>query len=110
MPHVPTAAGPIPRGPAPPPHTTGRTMTHLSRRRLRRILTAAVATTATVLGITVAATTQAGAAVCGTTNVAQGRPATASSQEGGGYSAAAAVDGNTGTRWSSQFSDPQWIR
>src|SRR4030095_6543401 len=22
----------------------------------------------------------------------------------------AAVDGNTGTRWSSQFSDPQWIR
>ena len=85
-------------------------MTHLSRRRLRRILTAAVATTATVLGITVAATTQAGAAVCGTTNVAQGRPATASSQEGAGYTAAAAVDGNTGTRWSSQFSDPQWIR
>jgi hypothetical protein len=85
-------------------------MTHLSRRRLRRILTAAVATTATVLGITVAATTQAGAAVCGTANLAQGRPATASSQEGGGYSAAAAVDGNTSTRWSSQFSDPQWIQ
>src|SRR4030095_5765802 len=26
------------------------------------------------------------------------------------FPATAAVDGNTGTRWSSQFADPQWLR
>jgi hypothetical protein len=46
---------------------------------------------------------------CGTTNVAQGAPATASSQENAGTPAADAVDGNAGTRWSSAFSDPQWL-
>ncbi|MEU8265242.1 discoidin domain-containing protein [Micromonospora sp. NPDC048999] len=39
-----------------------------------------------------------------------GRPATASSQEGPGFAAALAVDGDPGTRWASQWSDPQWIR
>src|SRR5579859_8096473 len=47
---------------------------------------------------------------CGTTNVALNQPATASSIENGGTPASAAVDGNTGTRWSSQFSDPQWLQ
>jgi hypothetical protein len=47
---------------------------------------------------------------CGTANVAQGRPATASSAENATLSAAMAFDGNTGTRWSSLFSDPQWIQ
>ncbi|MGX7674670.1 discoidin domain-containing protein [Plantactinospora sp. DSM 117369] len=42
--------------------------------------------------------------------ISQGRPATASSTEGGAFTASAAVDGNTGTRWSSAFSDPQWIQ
>ncbi|MEU8612800.1 discoidin domain-containing protein, partial [Actinoplanes sp. NPDC048791] len=42
--------------------------------------------------------------------LSQGRPATASSQEGADVAAALAVDGNAGTRWSSQFSDPQWLR
>jgi hypothetical protein len=42
--------------------------------------------------------------------LSQGRPATASSTENGGTPAANAVDGNTGTRWSSAFSDPQWLR
>ncbi|MDX6207310.1 MAG: hypothetical protein QOF39_3367, partial [Frankiales bacterium] len=46
---------------------------------------------------------------CGTTNAAQGKPAVASSVEATGNPASAAVDGNTGTRWSSAFSDPQWI-
>jgi hypothetical protein len=41
--------------------------------------------------------------------VSQGRTATASSTENGTFPASAAVDGNTGTRWSSAFSDPQWI-
>ena len=42
--------------------------------------------------------------------LSQGRPVTVSSQENGGTPAAAAVDGDTGTRWSSAFSDPQWIQ
>ena len=42
--------------------------------------------------------------------ISQGRPATASSIENGGTPAANAVDGNPGTRWSSAFSDPQWIQ
>jgi len=46
---------------------------------------------------------------CGTTNKALNKPATASSLEGAGYPASAAVDGSTTTRWSSAFSDPQWI-
>ena len=50
------------------------------------------------------------AAGCGTTNAALGRPATASSTENAGTPASAAVDGNTGTRWSSAFSDPQWVQ
>ncbi|MGH8922389.1 MAG: discoidin domain-containing protein, partial [Actinomycetes bacterium] len=42
--------------------------------------------------------------------ISQGKAVTASSVENSGTPASAAVDGNTGTRWSSQFSDPQWIR
>ncbi|HEX9017239.1 MAG TPA: discoidin domain-containing protein, partial [Chloroflexota bacterium] len=44
-----------------------------------------------------------------TTNLALNRPAVASSLESSSYPASNAVDGNTSTRWSSQFSDPQWI-
>src|SRR5258708_2079717 len=44
------------------------------------------------------------------TLLSQGRPATTSSSENAGTPASAAVDGNTGTRWSSAFSDPQWIQ
>ncbi|MGW4695052.1 discoidin domain-containing protein [Kitasatospora cineracea] len=47
---------------------------------------------------------------CGTSNAAQGRPATASSAENAGTPASAAVDGNAGTRWSSAFGDPQWLQ
>jgi beta-glucosidase-like glycosyl hydrolase len=47
---------------------------------------------------------------CGTANAAQGRTATASSTENGGTPASAAVDGDTGTRWSSAASDPQWLQ
>ena len=43
-------------------------------------------------------------------NLALGQPATASSREDITYDAGKAVDGNaTGTRWSSTFSDPQWL-
>lgn len=50
------------------------------------------------------------AAECGTTNAAQGKLATASSVQSVAFPATAAVDGNTGTRWSSAFADPQWIQ
>jgi fibronectin type 3 domain-containing protein len=41
--------------------------------------------------------------------LSQGHPATASSVQGAGYPASNAVDGNLSTRWSSAFSDPQWL-
>jgi beta-glucanase (GH16 family) len=44
------------------------------------------------------------------TNIAQGKPTTASSTENAGTPAASATDGNTGTRWSSGFGDPQWLQ
>jgi len=47
---------------------------------------------------------------CGTTNLALNHPATASSLENAGFPASNAVDGNLTTRWSSGFSDPQWIQ
>ncbi|MDB6019213.1 MAG: coagulation factor 5/8 type domain protein [Pedosphaera sp.] len=42
-------------------------------------------------------------------NVALNQPATASSIENSSYPAAYAVDDNGSTRWSSAYSDPQWI-
>ena len=47
---------------------------------------------------------------CGATDAALNQPATASSTENASFPASAAVDGNTGTRWSSAFSDPQWLQ
>jgi eukaryotic-like serine/threonine-protein kinase len=42
--------------------------------------------------------------------LSQGHPVAASSvQQGSTWVAANAVDGNLGTRWSSDFSDPQWL-
>ena len=43
------------------------------------------------------------------TNIALYKAATASSLENAGYPATNAFDGNLNTRWSSAFSDPQWI-
>jgi hypothetical protein len=54
-------------------------------------------------------TSGSGPGTC-TNNAALNRPATASSLENANFPASNAVDGNTGTRWSSQFSDPQWIQ
>jgi hypothetical protein len=44
------------------------------------------------------------------TLLSQGKPATASSSENASFVAANAVDGDTNTRWSSGFSDPQWLQ
>ncbi|MEV1007455.1 discoidin domain-containing protein [Streptomyces sp. NPDC049881] len=53
---------------------------------------------------------QPGRAVAAEQLLSQGKTATASSQEGAGYAASLAVDGNTGTRWASQWSDDQWLQ
>jgi beta-glucosidase len=47
---------------------------------------------------------------CDTTNVALNRPASASSVQNSTTPASAAFDGRPTTRWSSAFSDPQWIQ
>src|SRR5690349_21431383 len=57
-----------------------------------------------------AAITMTGASAAETL-LSQGKPATASSTEAAGaYLASEAVDGNLGSRWSSAFSDPQWLQ
>jgi beta-glucosidase len=47
--------------------------------------------------------------ICGTNNLAFNQPASASSMESASYPATNAVDGDPRSRWSSQFSDPQWL-
>jgi hypothetical protein len=51
-----------------------------------------------------------GGSTPGGTLLSQGRATTASSTENAASAAANATDGNTGTRWSSAFADPQWLR
>ncbi len=43
-------------------------------------------------------------------NLALNKTATSSSNESANYPPSNAVDGNTSTRWSSSFSDPQWLQ
>jgi glucose/arabinose dehydrogenase len=71
--------------------------------RLRLALAVAVAV---VVGLAPAAS---GAAPHADSLLSQGKPATSSSTENATFPASNAVDGNTGTRWSSAFGDPQWI-
>uniref|UniRef100_UPI0035E421F3 discoidin domain-containing protein n=1 Tax=Allocatelliglobosispora scoriae TaxID=643052 RepID=UPI0035E421F3 len=46
----------------------------------------------------------------GPIDLALGRAATASSTETAAFPASGATDGNPGTRWSSLYTDPQWLR
>src|SRR5260221_466672 len=79
------------------------------RPRVRPALVAAfVMLTALVTGAPFAPPGHAAAAA--STLLSQGRPATASSVEKATTPASAAVDGDTTTRWSSAFSDPQWLQ
>src|SRR4051794_890355 len=77
-------------------------------RRLRP--QALLALWALVLALAVALVTPPRHAQAADTLLSQGKPATASSSENAGTAASNAVDGNTGTRWSSAFSDPQWLQ
>ncbi|MBM0260264.1 discoidin domain-containing protein [Micromonospora sp. 4G55] len=87
--------------------------TSTPRRRARRLLAATASTLLLGTLLVTTAPPAAGAlpaAACDTgTNIALQRPVTTSSTENAGTAAANAVDGNPGTRWSSAFSDPQWI-
>jgi hypothetical protein len=73
----------------------------------RRLVVAATALVALLASYFVVVTTTASAADA---LLSRGKPVVASSQENAGTPPSSAVDGNAGTRWSSQFSDPQWIR
>jgi hypothetical protein len=87
---------------SPVPRAVDRT----DRRYLITVFTSVLAILASYLAFTSAVSADAAA-----TLLSQGKPATASSSENGAATdAALAVDGNTGTRWSSTFSDPQWLQ
>ncbi|MFD0686214.1 beta-1,3-glucanase family protein [Actinomadura fibrosa] len=77
---------------------------------MKRPVAAVVAALLTLFAVVLTPVAPTGAAACGTSDAALNRPATASSTESGAFPASAAVDGNTGTRWSSAFSDPQWLQ
>jgi hypothetical protein len=78
-----------------------------------RPLTVVLAVLAVIVGLSLTPLNapRAVAATCNTsTNLALNHPAAASSVENAGLSPGNAFDGNLTTRWSSQFSDPQWIQ
>src|SRR5580692_3283551 len=72
----------------------------------RRIFIVAIVAALAALMLAVGPASRAGAA---SVLLSQGQPATASSLENASFPASNAVDGNTGTRWSSAFADPQWL-
>src|SRR5581483_2374723 len=88
-------------------------MSSVPKRRAAVLVAIVAAVAAVAASVTPVRTASAHPAVAraalASTLLSQGKPATASSTESASYPAADAVDGNTGTRWSSAFSDPQWI-
>jgi hypothetical protein len=87
-------------------YTLPRPRQRSGRPYLATVMAAVVALLAGYLTMVVTANT----ANAADTLLSQGKTATASSTENAGTPASAAVDGNTGTRWSSAFSDPQWLQ
>jgi hypothetical protein len=69
----------------------------------------AVLALALSLALAIYALAAAPSARAADTLLSQGMPTTASSQENAGTPPSAATDGSTTTRWSSAFSDPQWL-
>ncbi|MEV7076411.1 discoidin domain-containing protein [Streptomyces sp. NPDC091972] len=72
-----------------------------------RSLGVALASTAALITLPVVAPPPA---VAADANLSQGRTAASSSTENAGTPAAAAVDGDMGTRWSSAATDDQWVQ
>ncbi|MGX1365221.1 hypothetical protein RKD19_000580 [Streptomyces canus] len=71
-----------------------------------RALGVALAATAALITLPLTHPSAAAADV----NLSQGRTATSSTTENSGTPASAAVDGDTATRWSSAFTDDQWLQ
>ncbi|MGW4892502.1 discoidin domain-containing protein [Kitasatospora sp. NPDC004240] len=90
------------RRPAPTPAAATGTA-----RVTRRTTAGALVTTLVGTLLALAPTTEAHAAPV---LLSQGKPVTASSAEWAGTAATGAVDGDLGTRWSSAFSDNQWLQ
>jgi F5/8 type C domain/Beta-1,3-glucanase/Putative Ig domain len=89
-----------------------RTLARRHPRTVRNVAGIVIVSLSLIVGClsaSVATAGSAGAATCGTTNIALHQPTTASSVENASFPAANATDGNLGTRWSSAFSDPQWL-
>jgi F5/8 type C domain/Beta-1,3-glucanase/Putative Ig domain len=80
-----------------------------SRWRVAGIVIATLSVAAALLSAATLSAGSAAAASCGTTNLALHQPTTASSIQGPSWPASNATDGNLSTRWSSAFSDPQWL-
>ena len=80
-----------------------------SRWRVAGIVIATLSVAAALLSAATIGAGSAAAASCGTTNLALHQPTTASSIQGPSWPASNATDGNLTTRWSSAFSDPQWL-
>ncbi|WP_051681911.1 DUF1996 domain-containing protein [Cellulomonas sp. HZM] len=85
-------------------HTSARPP---ARGRTRAWLAAGLAAVLVSTGVVAALASGAQAA---SVNISQGKAASSSSAEGADFVASKAVDGNTGTRWASQWSDAQWIQ
>src|SRR3954453_9158155 len=94
---------------APSPSPTGESMRHAIPKRRPRLLTAVLGAILVLLLPAYAAVTITSAHAADTL-LSQGRTATASSAENASTPASAAVDGNTGPRSSSAFSDAQWLQ
>ena len=69
------------------------------------VVVAVLALLAAYVGVNVSTPVNAASSL-----LSQGKPAAASSVESAATPASAAVDGDTTTRWSSAFSDPQWLQ
>jgi len=99
---------------APPPQPPSNEGVHMRKQhsaqrsgRVRTWLAVGLAAATAAAGMIGVFSTSASAAPV---NISQGRAASASSVENSDRVAAKAVDGDNNTRWSSQFSDPQWIQ
>src|SRR5260221_440076 len=89
--------------------TVRRPIAHLAARwRSGHRAVVAVVAVLSLVAAVLAITAQTAAAA--PTLLSRDQPATASSIESASYPASAAVDGNLSTRWSSAFSDPQWLQ
>jgi len=82
----------------------------MKRRRLSRTLPTVMATLVVLCVAVYTVIVTGPAAHAAAALLSQGKQTTASSAENATFAAGAATDGNTGTRWSSAFSDPQWIQ